>query len=460
MAAGYLVNIFLGRSLGPVAYGTYGVIISLMTAVNLMQTAGLPQAVAKYIAEDENKADEVLKSGLLIQIVATVLLTVLFFILAKPLALLLHDVKLVPYIQLASLILPLYGIFALYTGYYNGLHNFKRQSVLNILYALLKVIAVLVLVSLFQLIGAIVGFIISPIAAIMTGIKIPKKVRQSFPYKKIILFSLPLIGFAIFSNLLQSIDLFFVKALMHSNKATGFYTANQNIAEIPFYAVTALAGVVFPGISRSVSQKLKEHTKKLILMSLRSALLILLPSILLISATSFYLLTFLFSSSYQLGATALSILVIGNGFFTLFTIMAMIISGSGFPLTSSILSGIGVIISSLVCIWLIPLFGLLGAAMATTIASFLVMLGAAVIVYLNFGVLLSVQSFLKILVASLIIYLLAKIIILPVILLPFLYIFLFGIYILLLILLKEITRDDVALLYSLLPQWIMKKRKI
>src|SRR5882672_10362353 len=149
MIAGYSINIFLGRILGPVGYGTYGIIISLMTAVNLMQTAGLPQAVSKFIAEDESRADAILKSGLAVQIISTILLTFIFFLLARPLALVLHDEKLIPYIQITSFIFPLYGIFALYTGYYNGLHNFKRQAFLNILYAVGKVASILLFVYLF-----------------------------------------------------------------------------------------------------------------------------------------------------------------------------------------------------------------------------------------------------------------------------------------------------------------------
>ena len=57
--SGYLINVILGRQLGPSSYGIYGIIITLMTTINLTQVSGLPQAVAKYIAEEELESEEI-----------------------------------------------------------------------------------------------------------------------------------------------------------------------------------------------------------------------------------------------------------------------------------------------------------------------------------------------------------------------------------------------------------------
>src|SRR2546430_2383989 len=99
VVSAYLINIILGRYLGPASYGIYGVIITLMTAINLTQTSGLPLAVAKFIAEDDTNADGVLKSGLIVQIISTLGVSVIVFLLAAPLAGLLKDSSLTAYIQ-------------------------------------------------------------------------------------------------------------------------------------------------------------------------------------------------------------------------------------------------------------------------------------------------------------------------------------------------------------------------
>ncbi len=456
MTSGYIINIWLGRHLGPSEYGVYGIIISIVTVINLTQIAGLPQAVAKYISSDIDNSEAIYRTGFLLQLISTCLVSLIFFLFSQSIANLLKDSNLTLYLQLAAFIFPIYGLFALLTGYYNGMHLFGRQAFIHIVYSVVKVITIFILAIYFHLLGVIIGFIISPIIAMLSGFHMPRSDSTYFPFKKLLLFSLPLICVAIFSNLLQSIDLFFVKAIMHSDKYAGFYTANQNIAEIPFYALTALSSILLPSISRSVSQNLHEQTRSLISKSLRFGILILTPGVILISATSFKILAFLFSSEYSPGATSLSILVIGSGFFTLFTLLSTIISSAGFPHKSAILAGIGVLITSFLCMLLIPHFGLNGAALATTIAGGFMMIASAVIVYRKFNVLFSIKSVIKIFLSSIVIFFLAKIINVPTFFLPMLYIALFIIYLYLLSAMREITHNDIELVKSLLPSKIIK----
>lgn len=463
MLSGYAINVWLGRYLGPELYGVYGIIISLVTVINLTQTAGLPQAVSKFIASDSKKSEGIYRSGFIIQSISTILVSLLLFLSSSTIANVLKDPSLAPYLQLAAYIFPLYGLFALLTGYYNGLHMFGRQAFLHVVYSLLKVVTIVILAFFFHLYGVLLGFIISPFISLIVRFHIPKPFfakaseGQAGEYRKLILFSIPLIGVAIGANLLQSIDLFFVKALMHANSSAGFYTAAQNIAEIPFFALSALSSVLFPSISKHISQNLHDEAKILISKALRFCLLILVPGVLIISATSNSLLSFLFSKAYFPGATSISVLVIGSGFFTLFIILTTIISSAGSPLKSALLAGGGVILSSLLCLLLIPHFGLTGAALATTIAAGVVMFLAAIFVYRRFHVLFSIKSVTKVLFSSLIIFYLAKIIPVSSLMLPLLYIFLFAIYIALLFVLRELTAEDVLLVRSLLPSWMGRR---
>ena len=54
---GYAINIVLGRLLGPINYGIYGVLVSLISVANILQTSGLTQSMAKYIAANEKIAE-------------------------------------------------------------------------------------------------------------------------------------------------------------------------------------------------------------------------------------------------------------------------------------------------------------------------------------------------------------------------------------------------------------------
>lgn len=212
--SGYLINIWLGRTLGPESYGIYGVVIALLTAINLFQTSGLPQATSKFISSQPEKEDEILKSSLKLQVLSTLTITFLYFLFADMIARLLNDGNLASYIRLSSLVIPFYGIYALYYGYYNGVHQFKKQALISAVYAIAKLFLVIGLGYFFYLYGVIFGFILAPIIALCFGLRLPQKTNTHFSYKKLIYFSLPLIGFSLFSILEQSIDLFLSKLFL------------------------------------------------------------------------------------------------------------------------------------------------------------------------------------------------------------------------------------------------------
>ena len=50
LASGYIIHASLGRLLGPAAYGIFGVVISLMTLVNVLLVTGVPMAGSRFVA--------------------------------------------------------------------------------------------------------------------------------------------------------------------------------------------------------------------------------------------------------------------------------------------------------------------------------------------------------------------------------------------------------------------------
>ncbi len=453
MISGYIISLWLGKQLGPEDYGIYGVIISLMTTVNIIQTSGLPQSTTKFIASEKNKSDHILSASLLLQIISSLFITILFFIFASPLANLLNDYSLTNYIRATSLILPFYAIFAVYTAYYNGLQNFRMQGRLYIIYSISKLILIITLVYKFHLYGAIIGFIISPIIALLFGIYIPKvtDVKKEL-YKSLILFSLPLIGYAILSTLQSSIDLFFVKSLTSNNQMAGLYTASQNIARIPYYILNSFAVILFPIITKSIHTENLIETSKKIKDSLRYLFLLLIPGTILIMITSKDLLHLLYSFSYTPASVSLSLLVIGLSFITILNTLTYIMVGADKPISAMTLSGLGVFITSLVCWLYIPKYGLTGAALGTTIGGAITMILGFYILQRQFPKMIPWLSLFKIFAASTIMYIVNLFIHLPPILLPIVYIILIAIYGTILFILKEVTYSDIQIIQSLLPQ--------
>lgn len=449
----YIIHFSLGRYLGPEMYGIYGIIMALISMLTLILTSGLPQAVSKYIAEDSKKAYSIIKRTAKVQFMFSMVLFAIFFFGAKLIANLLNDKSLVGYIMLAAFVIPLKAMVCLYTSYLNGKHYFKRSALLLNLYAIYRIIFILVLAYFFYVRGALFGIIISSaISLVLVLISIREKDdKYDFDIKKVIRFAIPVSMFTVLLTFLLSLDLYMVKSLLGSNELAGYYTSAAVISQMPYQLFSVLSFVLLPAISHSVANKLFIRTKMLINESMRYILILLVPMVLLISAMSKEIVSVIYSSKYIAAAEPLSILTFGLGFFILFFILTTMINASGKPKLSLGILLLVIPLNFILNFIFIKSYGLKGAAISTTIASFVAMVIASAYIYKKFKTVIPFKSLVKILMAGSIIYYIA----LNVSLSKYLVIVeggvLFVVYIGILLLFKEIKKADIIRFKSLNP---------
>jgi len=132
---------------------------------------------------------------------------------------------------------------------------------------------------------------------------------------------------------------------------------------------------LFPAISHTTAGNDMEKTCKYILYSLKYSLMALVPIVLIASAVSGRLITLVYSGEYANGGEALSILIIGIGFFFLFSLFSMIVNGSGMPRVSLIMGVVVLGVDVFLNFMLVPVYELVGAAVATSGACFVGMGG-------------------------------------------------------------------------------------
>jgi stage V sporulation protein B len=405
MVSGYFLSVWLGRFLGPEKYGEYGVIISLMTLINLVQTSGLPQATAKFIAEKSEQADAIFKRAIQVQLILAIVLMVVLGFLAIPSAHFLGDNRLASYIAATALILPLYGLYSIYIGYYNGLHLFKKQAIINIAYSVAKMAFVVILTIYFGLAGAIAGFVIAPLAAILTGGFYPKGNAAHFPAKQLVGLSVPLIIFSVLSMLQMSSDIFLVKKLIGEDKWTGYYVAAQNISLVLYLGLSAFSQMILPGIAKAFGRSDPSEASKLLGDAYRYLLIGLLPLTALFIAESHELITILYSPVYSPGSAALSILAAAYAALTIYVLSANSMNGAGKPKYSNIISALGVVTTVVIAWNLIPTMGIRGAAMGTLAGAVVAMILGLIATRLLIKPRFSWLTLARVSVMSLIVYL-------------------------------------------------------
>lgn len=193
------------------------------------------------------------------------------------------------------------------------------------------------------------------------------------------------------------------------------------------------------------------QTQSYIRKSMRYVLMLILPMVLLISATSSELLTLVYSSTYQEADTTLSILVFGVGCMAFFGLFSNIIMGSGKPGIALGMIIPMVILEILLNILLVPEYDMEGAAWAHTITGIAGMCAAAVYILRKFKVLISITSFFRVALSSLVIYAIASQISISSSALPFVYAALLALYGLLLLASRELNKKDWQMFKTVLP---------
>lgn len=376
--SGYATHIGLGRFLGPADYGIYAVVISLMTMVNLILSTGIPQAVSKYVAHQDGNELHVKKTAQNMQLTFSLVLFLIYYYFTDQLAIMLNDPGLTPYLRLSSLIVPAYALQALYIGYFNGLKEYGKQSLMVILYSVFKVVFILgFAVTSYALYGAITGFIISSVAVFALGfffVRSTDKKFQSSSNKSTLIsartildFATPIIFYSVATNLIMSFDLFFVKAYL-TDMDVGIYSAVSTISKVPFYIIAGIYGALFPAISSMSVHNDRSQMTMHIIRSVKYSMLVLVPSTLFVVIFSKQVLSFLFSEQYSAGSTSLGVLTIGMGFFGLFSLFTTVINGIGQPRVSMFMSLIVLVLDIFLNQLFIPSYGVVGAAMATCIS--------------------------------------------------------------------------------------------
>ncbi|MBN2094789.1 MAG: flippase [Candidatus Aenigmarchaeota archaeon] len=453
MVTGYLIHFALARLLGPVSYGIYGVVVSLITIFNLVLTSGIYQAVSKHISAGEDP-EAVKKAAINLQLAFSAVLFVAYEVLSGTFAVLLGDSSLAYYIRLSGFIMIGYSLYSVITGYFNGLGKYKAQAGIQTLYSFVKTFFMVGFVVLgFSVGGAFIGFAFAPILAFLVGLYISQgKSKVDLDWKILADFAWPVILYTVALNFLISVDLFSVNSILGSVAETGYYNAATTIARLPYSILCAIGVALFPAISMFYSNGEKKRAKTYLKEAARYLIILITPATALIIVTSPVLISLLYTGTYLEASEPLRILSVGFAFLTIFSVLAsclMAIGKTKLPMAISLSLGLlSIILNRL----LIPFYGLNGAAYATTIACILGTIAICAFSIKNLGNFISWSSILRVLLASGIMVAASPFLaVTSKWLLPAEYLILGAIYLLVLLATREITEKDFSRIYNAMP---------
>ena len=418
---GYIIHSALGRILTPSDYGRYSLVITLTTMIVILIGNGIPTAMSKYLSEiiesDPAQIRPIKRKTMKMQFLLIASVTVVFFVLAPVIAYLLGDLTLTPLFQFSAFIIPAFAAASFYFYFYTGLHFFRLQAVLKTTRTLARVIFIIGLAYFFGVRGAISGYIVAPLFVfaialicdmILTHRYFPTTKNNSlsttktFSAKTILNYAWPLTLFLLFYELISTIDLYFIKSLLHSDHLTGIYNAALTAGRIPYFLFYALTIILLPAISKTTAERNKKETTNLINKSLRLMIFVLFPLVTLLALYSKQSILLIYGKEYLEAVYPMSIYVIGAGFLTVFYVLSFALNGAGLVKIPMWLTLFGLIINATLNFMLIPRYELIGASISVVITALLLMIGTLIYIKKHFSVHMPIMLWIMSIVAALV----------------------------------------------------------
>lgn len=332
MAINYSLHFLLGRWLGPAEYGTFGIVLNSLNIVENIFSAGILLATSKFLAEYRNSKSEIVRQSIKLQIILFLPFSIIFLFFPHIVSNFFNDTNLIPLFQIVGIIIPLYAFRSLIQGLLNGLHEYKKQSLITLISALTKLFSIVIFYFYFLTsFQALLGYGLGALAGIILGMFLLPKIKDlgDFSFIKLLKSTIPLTLFWLIYPLFFSLDLFWIKRLIDDYQIIGFYTASSTLARVPYFLLNSLSLTMISEVSSYYGnkdfKKVKHQSEKIIVFLIS----VLLPITIFLFVNSKEILNFLFSYRYIEGAEILSILSIGIFFLSLGKIISNVLISIG-----------------------------------------------------------------------------------------------------------------------------------
>ncbi len=375
VVAGYLIFFGLPRILTPDEFGIYLIVNSVVSVLNAVFITGTIQAVSRFVSGEPDRGRAVTSAAFGLQALLAGSVTAIYLLSAPFLALVLNDAELAVYFRVSAVIPLCYAFYAVFIGYLNGSRRFADQAMFDVGFSALKVTLVLSLALLgFGPLGAVAGFALASCAILgLAVLRVRPAASDSglaFPLSRILSFEVLVLFHVGVSRLLLQTDLLLLKALQPpatANLQSALYGSAVKLAQVPQSIVVALNFLIFPLTARSSARQDALQTAIYVRQGLRVCLLLVAGPSAVIALTSDEIVSFVFGASYVDSGPPLTVLAVGYAMLAVFSMALTMITSSGRPGMSLALAASALVVDVVLNLALIPAFGMMGAAVGTSV---------------------------------------------------------------------------------------------
>jgi O-antigen/teichoic acid export membrane protein len=366
------------KSLGTYDYGLWAQINITVSLISSLALMGLSMSLVRFLSSetDKEKIREAVYSILFFVTVSGLLASFLLYMFAEPLATFgFKDSGATYFIQAGSLLILLNVIEPITLFYFRVFRQIKKFSYFTLIEAFGKLLFILVLLKMgYGLLGVIAAILLIQGAIILIafltilsqiGFVIPR-----FTYlREYLQFSLPLTPNTLVRWVTESSDRYLVTYFLGLN-SVGIYSAACSFGSLIQLFVSPLQLILLPELSKLYDENNIDEVIIYMSHSLRYFLLITLPAVFGLSALAKPLLSIFTTQDFLSGWLVIPIIALSGllaGIVQIFVNTLLIVKKTEIP---TYINFAAAILNVLINLFLIPLIGIVGAAISTLIAYF------------------------------------------------------------------------------------------
>ncbi len=408
--SGLIITVFLARALGPENFGIYSLSVSVAFLVLAFTDLGVNQTLIRYVSDASGRGNTSLARGYVrelgkIKLTLTALTSLTLFLLSDFLAEnAFHSGEVATPLKIVSIFIFLHPLSGFLTGIFNGLNDFRANFVRSVTYELFRAVSIISLVYAgYSVVGAILGFVIATLAALLALTILLLRNYRSYIFgfaekielKRVLRFTGYLTIGSIAWTVFAYVDSVMIGMFM-APEYVGYYRASYSIISA-IAGILSLPAVLFPVFVQLEGEDLRNAFSRVF----RYSAMLAVPASFGLPAISREVVLAVYGSDYLAAAPVfwvLSFLILRSavGFW------AVIFNAKEkpeYPVRTTI---VGMALNIVLNYLMIPVLGIVGAAIATLTSNVAVWSILAFLSRREFGIFFTPSHMAKPAIASLV----------------------------------------------------------
>lgn len=382
--AHFLLRIAFGKDLGAYGLGLYTLVFTIYLIGMRFVPFGTGAALTRYVPMNEEnplKVKEYVSIGVIFSFISGSIFCVIMYVLSTTIAInFFHNPEMAPLIKVTAFCFPFIAIQKTVLGAINGFQKMNYFALLNILQNTSVFIVSVVLVLFFDMdvMGAVLGLVIPTIVVglislyfVKDQIKIIPKLFSIQTFKvttqEILWFGFFSVLSASVSTLMTNIDSLMIGYFMNETEV-GYYSVAIIFVEGLILIPESIQRVTTPTIAKYYIKNDYEKIIKLLKVTMLKTFILTTFLIIFLAVFGKILITILFKEEFLPAYIPLIILLIGYGIRSPFVSIGGTLSSIGKVDVAFRVNLASSMINTILNFLLIPIFGLIGAASATSIS--------------------------------------------------------------------------------------------